>query len=77
MVTERDEALFNRVIGLEEKYSFQEDTLQQLNDVVARQGLQILALAAQLQSCKEHLEGLRERGTGEGEAAIDERPPHY
>jgi uncharacterized coiled-coil protein SlyX len=51
--------------------------LQQLNDVVARQGLQILELAAQLKSCKEQLEGLRERGTGEGEAAIDERPPHY
>ena len=50
-----------RVTGLEEKFSFQEDTLQQLNDVVAKQGLQIMELAVQLKNCKEQLEGLRER----------------
>ena len=49
-----------RVIELEEKFSFQEDTLQQLNDVVAKQGLQIMELALQLKNCKEQLEGLRE-----------------
>jgi len=66
-----------RVIELEEKFSFQEDTLQQLNDVVAKQGLQIMELAVQLKSCKEQLEGLRERdGSIEG-GAVDERPPHY
>ncbi|MBT7764524.1 MAG: SlyX family protein, partial [Gammaproteobacteria bacterium] len=42
-----------RVTGLEEKFSFQEDTLQQLNDVVAKQGLQIMELAVQLKNCKE------------------------
>ena len=66
-----------RVIELEEKFSFQEDTLQQLNDVVAKQGLQIMELAVQLKHCKEQLEGLRERdGSIEGDA-VDERPPHY
>ena len=66
-----------RVIELEEKFSFQEDTLQQLNDVVAKQGLQIMELAMQLKNCKEQIEGLRERdGFIEGGAA-DERPPHY
>ena len=66
-----------RVIELEEKFSFQEDTLQQLNDVVAKQGLQIMELAVQLKHCKEQLEGLRERdGSIEG-GTVDERPPHY
>ena len=66
-----------RVIELEEKFSFQEDTLQQLNDVVAKQGLQIMELAVQLKHCEEQLEGLRERdGSIEG-GTVDERPPHY
>ena len=66
-----------RVIELEEKFSFQEDTLQQLNDVVAKQGLQIMELAVQLKHCKEQLEGLRERdGSIEG-GTVAERPPHY
>ncbi len=78
-MTERDEnsEVMSRVTALEEKFSFQEDTLQQLNDVVAIQGRQIMELAAQLKSCKEQLEGLRERDrVGNGEP-VDERPPHY
>jgi hypothetical protein len=36
-----------------------------------------MELAAQLKSCKEQLEGLRERDrVGNGEP-VDERPPHY
>ena len=66
-----------RVIELEEKFSFQEDTLQQLNDVVAKQGLQIMELAVQLNNCKQQIEGLRDRvGSIEG-GTVDERPPHY
>ena len=43
-MTERDGniELRSRVTELEEKFSFQEDTLQQLNDVVAVQGRQIM-----------------------------------
>ena len=66
-----------RVTGLEEKFSFQEDTLQQLNDVVAKQGLQIMELAVQLKNCKEQLEGLRERDAFIEGGTVDERPPHY
>ena len=66
-----------RVIELEEKFSFQEDTLQQLNDVVAKQGLQIMELAVQLKHCKEQLEGLRERDSSIEGGTVAERPPHY
>ena len=66
-----------RVTGLEEKFSFQEDTLQQLNDVVAKQGLQIMELAVQLKNCKEQLEGLRERDSSIEGGTVAERPPHY
>ena len=78
-MTERDGSieLMSRMTELEEKFSFQEDTLQQLNDVVALQGRQITELAAQLKSCKEQLDVLRERDrSGNGET-VDERPPHY
>jgi SlyX protein len=78
-MTERDGSieLMSRMTELEEKFSFQEDTLQQLNDVVAVQGRQIMELAVQLKSCKEQLDGLRERDrSGVGET-VDERPPHY
>jgi len=46
-----------RVTGLEEKFSFQEDTLQQLNDVVAKQGLQIMELALQLKKLQRAIRG--------------------
>jgi SlyX protein len=78
-MTERDGSieLMSRMTELEEKFSFQEDTLQQLNDVVALQGRQITELAAQLKSCKEQLDGLRERDRSGGIETVDERPPHY
>ena len=78
-MTERDGniELRSRVTELEEKFSFQEDTLQQLNDVIAVQGRQIIELAAQLKSCKEQLEGLRERDRVSNGELVEERPPHY
>lgn len=72
-----EEELANRVVKLEEKFSFQEDTLQQLNDVLAKQGLQIMELAVQLKHCKEQIEGLRERDARVSDNPVDERPPHY
>ena len=78
-MTERDGniELRSRMTELEEKFSFQEDTLQQLNDVVAVQGRQIMELAAQLKSCKEQLEGLREHDRVSNGELVEERPPHY
>ena len=72
-------ALEQRLIDLEERYSFQEEAVTQLSDIVARQDRQIDVLAQELKLCKEQLEGLRERSqSGEGGAnAADERPPHY
>lgn len=72
-----EEGLARRVVELEEKFSFQEDTLQQLNDVLAKQGLQIMELATQLKHCKEQIDGLRERDARESDNPVDERPPHY
>ena len=71
------QALATRLVDLEEKFSFQEDTLEQLNGLVTKQGFQIVELAAQLKSCKEQIDGLRERDGSEAGQASDERPPHY
>lgn len=71
------DSVVDRVVELEEKFSFQEELLLQLNDVVAKQAMQIMELASQLKSCKEQIEGLRERDSQPSAAAEDERPPHY
>ena len=78
-IEKNGEELLERVTSLEERYSFQEDTVVQLSDIVARQDRQIEVLAQELKQCKEQLEGLRERSQGQ-EGGLDpqsERPPHY
>lgn len=64
-----------RLIEVETKLAYLEETLQVLNEVVARQQKQIDALEA---LCRELAE--RARNAGEGAfrgSAADEIPPHY
>lgn len=78
-IENNEEGFLGRLTNLEERYSFQEDTIVQLSDIVARQDRQIEVLAQELKQCKEQLEGLRERSQGQ-EGPLDpqsERPPHY
>lgn len=65
----------HRLIELETKLTYQEEALQVLNEVVARQQKQIEALQA---LCRD----LRDRVAAAGESApkitpADEVPPHY
>lgn len=65
---------------LQARLSFQEETLQQLNQVVARQTRQIDRLEQQLQLLAVKYRDLRdavEDGPGEPGSPADERPPHY
>ncbi len=61
---------------LQSRLAFQEDTLQQLDTVIIRQGHLIEALERRIVGLEARLEALqfaaRERTTPE-----DERPPHY
>lgn len=65
-----------RVDELETRLAFQEDTLTQLNDVIAAQDAQLRALVGRMSDMAEKYQDLSyemQKGLKPGE----ERPPHY
>lgn len=68
-----------RIISIETKIAFQEDTIAQLNEVVCKQQAQIDILERQMQQLIGRVRDLSETATQSGEtySAADERPPHY
>ena len=68
----------DRVVELETRLSFQEDTLQSLNQVITEQDRTIMQLQEQVRHLAEKLSDMEyslEQGTGK--APANERPPHY
>jgi len=64
-----------RLIELETKMAYQEDTIQQLNDVVCRQQDQIDAL---MEKCSLLLSRTKELSDKlPDDSSIGEKPPHY
>lgn len=63
-----------RIAELEMRISFQEDTLQSLNDVLSRQQLEIDRLQQLLRLLARRQEELAGAIPDE---VVDERPPHY
>jgi len=68
-----------RIISIETKIAYQEDTIEQLNDVVCKQQIQIDALELITQQLINRVRDLSESSaqSGETSSAVDERPPHY
>ena len=66
-----------KLIELETKFSYQEDLLSDLNDIVAKQQLQLDELITEMSGIKEQLLDAAERGSAEGHEEQDEKPPHY
>ncbi len=65
----------NRLIDIETRIAYQEDTIQQLSDIVAKQQRQIDKLADLSKLLTERYQSLQASDTG---ASIDdEKPPHY
>ncbi|BCE02587.1 SlyX family protein [Marinicellulosiphila megalodicopiae] len=62
------------VIDLQTKLAFQEDTLDQLNEVVSQQDLQIRKLEHKIASFYQEFKQLNQSMSGE---VIDTKPPHY
>jgi SlyX protein len=65
-----------RLENLEVKLSFTEDLAEQLNQVVARQQMQIEGLARELQRLREQVRAAQDAATPGG-SLRDELPPHY
>ncbi len=67
-----------KLVELETKFSYQEDLLSALNEVVIRQQRQLDELLRQMSAVKEQLQEAIERVPGEGgESDQNEKPPHY
>jgi SlyX protein len=66
----------DRISKLEIIFSEQEYTIETLNEVITRQDKDIALLQQQLKSFKLQLAEIKKM-IPEGEAAADEKPPHY
>ena len=63
---------------LQIKYSFQEDTLKQLNEVVADQQKELLILKSEIRNMKSELQNLQETWQPSKNMSNEqELPPHY
>jgi len=70
-----------RLISMEIKIAYQEDTITQLNDIVCEQQNQIDALERLTQQLLGRVRDLSDSASqsvnGMSASAADERPPHY
>ncbi len=64
-----------RITGLESRVAFQEDALDKLNDVIARQDKTISELKNTLRIFNDQLKSVGQES--QGIAFTDEPPPHY
>lgn len=65
----------DRLVDIETKISFQENTIKELNDVVCKQQKQIDTLNT---TCKQLMDQIRKMsGISSGGDLIDDKPPHY
>lgn len=65
----------DRLVDIETRLAFQEDTLQQLNDVICRQQDQLDRLAARAEALRVRLGDIVAKLPDDG--GEDEKPPHY
>lgn len=66
-----------RIDELEARLAFQDDLIESLNDVVARQDRELVKLAGRLAQLEERLQDLASAAGGPGETQGHEVPPHY
>lgn len=66
----------DRLIDVETRLAYQEDTLQQLNDVICKQQDQIDALTLRCQWLVDKLRNVSDQ-LDEGKNPTEEKPPHY
>lgn len=66
-----------KIIALEEKILFQEDTLNKLDEVVRKQYDLIDALTRRVKALEEKTDMLRDELENQPATLTDEKPPHY
>jgi len=76
-VSERPRVSKERLDELESRLTFQDDTIEHLNQVVARQDRELEDLKRQFQAVVERLKDLDAPDSGGGPESDFEVPPHY
>lgn len=67
----------DRLVNIETKIAFQEDTVEELNKVIYQQQQQLERLEAICASLVNHIRDLRETISENPAVAENEKPPHY
>jgi SlyX protein len=67
----------NDIVDLQTRLAYQEDLLNELNQIVIRQDAEILTLKQQVRHLAKRLEDLLTNPAAENVDIGDERPPHY
>lgn len=66
-----------RLDELESRLAFQDDLIEQLNEVVANQDRQLMNLQARLTALQKRMDALADAAPVIGESGGHEIPPHY
>lgn len=69
--------LHDDVIELQTRVAYQEDTINQLNQVVTKQDADIVQLQQQMRLLAKRIDELSFAQNDAGEEISNERPPHY
>jgi SlyX protein len=75
-MTAKPAELEKRLDELESRIVFQDDLIESLNEVIARQDREIIAMASQLKTLFARFSDLAETAAP-GASAEDDIPPHY
>lgn len=65
-----------RLVNIETKIAYQEDLIEELNKTIYQQQQKLERLEATCEALAGHIASLYE-SAHEGEAVVNERPPHY
>jgi SlyX protein len=67
----------NELIEIQTRLAYQEDTIQQLNNVVTQQDATILQLQQQMRLLVKRIDEISFAQDGSSDEINNERPPHY
>jgi SlyX protein len=76
-MSEREPRDLSRLDELESRLAFQDDLIESLNAVVARQDRELVELARRVKDLEARLAELAEQASLRGESGGQEVPPHY
>jgi SlyX protein len=69
--------IMNELIELQTRLAYQEDTIQQLNEVITKQDATILQLQQQMRLLAKRVEEISFAPDSGADEITNERPPHY